>query len=120
MKEKSFNVIIILSILSLFLSCENIIYDTHSSTEFVSLTTPKHIGEYKVVGKLNYKTKAVFLILSLITIKDSEIDKAITKQVNKFDGDGVINLMIHEQYDFVDIVISVFCIMQFTQVLWLH
>ncbi len=108
MKEKSFIVIILLSIGSLILSCESIIYETHSSEKFVSMTTPKDIGEYKVVGKLKYDTKAVFLVLQLITIRDAEIDKAILKQVNKMEGDGVINLKIHEQYDFVDFVVSVF------------
>ena len=108
MKEKLFTVIIVLSIVSLILSCESVIYETHSSEKFVSMTTPKDIGEYEVVGKLKYDTKAVFLVLQLITIKDAEIDKAILKQVNKMEGDGVINLKIHEQYDFVDFVVSVF------------
>jgi len=32
----------------------------------------------------------------------------IEKQVRKSEGDGVINLTIHEQYDFVDFVIFIF------------
>lgn len=108
MKEKSFIFIISMFLVSLALSCENVLYETHSSEVFVSLTTPNNIGDYKVVGELKYNTKAIFLALQLITIKDSEIEKAINKQVKKSDGDGVINLTIHEQYDIVDIVISVF------------
>ena len=107
MKEKSLTFIIIVSLVSLTLSCESVIYETHSSDTFVSLTTPNNIDDYEVVGELEYNTKAIFLIVQLITIKDSEIDKAINKQVNKFDGDGVINLKIHEQYDIVDVVISI-------------
>ena len=108
MKEKLLTFIIIVSLVSLTLSCESVIYETHSSDTFVSLTTPNNIDDYEVVGELKYNTKAIFLIAQLITIKDSEIDKAINKQVNKFDGDGVINLKIHEQYDIVDVVISLF------------
>ena len=108
MKEKSLTFIIIVSLVSLTLSCESVIYETHSSDTFVSLTTPNNIDDYEVVGELKYNTKAIFLIAQLITIKDSEIDKAINKQVNKFDGDGVINLNIHEQYDIVDVVIALF------------
>jgi len=62
MKEKSFIVIIIMLFASLLLSCENVIYETHSSEYFVSMTTPKDISEYDVVGKLKYDTKAVFLV----------------------------------------------------------
>lgn len=108
MKEKSFFVIIVLSIVSLFLSCESVIYETHSYDKFVSMTTPKDIGEYKVVGKLKYDVKAIFLVLQLITVRDAEIDKAIQKQVRKLDGDGVINLKIHEQYNFLDFIIALF------------
>lgn len=107
MKEKSFIFTIVLLLVSLVLSCESVIYETHSSEYFVSMTTPKDIGEYDVVGKIKYDTKAVFLVLQLITIRDAEIDKAIQKQVRKSEGDGVINLKIHEQYDFVDFVVSV-------------
>ena len=108
MKEKSLTFIIIVSLVSLTLSCESVIYETHVSNTFVSLTTPDNIGEYEVVGNLSYNTKAVFLIFQLITIIDAEIDKAILKQVKKMEGDGVINLNIHEQYDFVDFVVSAF------------
>lgn len=108
MKEKSFIVIIVMLIASLLLSCESVIYETHSSDYFVSMTTPKDISEYDVVGKIKYDTKAVFLVLQLITIRDAGIENAIEKQVRKSEGDGVINLKIHEQYDFVDFVISVF------------
>ena len=107
MKVKSFIFAIVLLFVSLLLSCESVIYETHSSEKFVSMTTPKDIGGYEVVGKFNYETKAVFIILQLITIKDAEIDKAILKQVNKLEGDGVINLKIHEQYDFLDFVVAV-------------
>ena len=106
MKEKLFMLVITLSLVSFTISCESIIYETHSSETFVSLMTPDNIGEYEVVGNLSYNTKAVFLIYQLITLKDAEIDKAILKQVKKMEGDGVINLNIHEQYDFVDFVVS--------------
>ena len=108
MKEKLFFVITVLSIVSLILSCESVIYETHSSEKFVSMTTPKNIGEYEMVGKFKYNTKAIFLVFQLITIKDAEIDKAIQKQVRKSEGDGVINLKIHEQYDFLDFVVAIF------------
>ena len=108
MKVKSFIVTIVLLFVPLLLSCESVIYETHSSELFVSMTSPKDIGDYEVVGKFNYETKAVFIILQLITVKDAEIDKAIQKQVRKLEGDGVINLKIHEQYDFVDFVVAVF------------
>ena len=108
MKENPFIVTIVLLLALLVFSCESVIYETHSSELFVSMTTPKDISDYEVIGELNYETKAVFLVLQLITIKDAEIDKAIQKQVRKLLGDGVINLKIHEQYDFVDFVISAF------------
>ena len=108
MKVKSFIVSMVLLFVSLLLSCESVIYETHSSELFVSMTTPKDISDYEVIGELNYETKAVFLVLQLITIRDAEIEQAIEKQVRKLEGDGVINLNIHEQYDFVDFVISVF------------
>lgn len=108
MKEKSFIITIALSFVSFFFSCESVIYEAHSLENFVSMTTPKDIGEYEVVGKLKYDTKAVFLVLQLITIRDAEIDNAIQKQVGKYEGDGVINLKIHEQYKIVDIIIAAF------------
>lgn len=108
MKEKSFIVIIVILFASLLFSCESVIYETHSTEYFVSMTTPNDIGEYDVIGKIKYDTKAVFIVLQLITIRDAEIENAIEKQVRKSEGDGVINLKIHEQYDFVDFVISVF------------
>ena len=108
MKEKSFIFVIVLLLVSLILSCESVIYETHSSELFVSMTTPKDISDYEVIGELNYETKAVFLVLQLITIRDVEIEQAIEKQVRKLEGDGVINLRIHEQYVFVDFIISVF------------
>ena len=108
MKEKLFNVILSLSIFLLILSCESVIYETHSSELYVSMATPKDIGDYEVIGELKYETKAVFLVLELLTLKDAEIEHAIEKQVMKLEGDGVINLKIHEQYDFEDIITSVF------------
>ena len=108
MKEKSFIFVIVLLLVSLIFSCESVIYETHSSELFVSMTTPKDISDYEVIGELNYETKAVFLVLQLITITDAEIEQAIEKQVRKFEGDGIINLRIHEQYVFVDFIISVF------------
>ena len=108
MKEKSFIFTNVLLLVSLILSCESVIYETHSSELFVSMTTPKGISDYEVIGELNYETKAVFLVLQLITITDAEIEQAIEKQVRKLEGDGIINLRIHEQYVFVDFIISVF------------
>ena len=108
MKENPFIATIVLLLALLVFSCESIIYEIHSSDKFVSMTTPKYIGEYKVVGKFNYRTKAVFILLQLITIKDANIDKAIQKQVMIYKGDGIINLKINEQYDFLDFVIFVF------------
>lgn len=108
MKENPFIVTIVLLLALLVFSCESVIYEIHSSDKFVSMTTPKYIGEYKVVGKLNYRTKAVFILLQLITIKDANIDKAIQKQVMIYKGDGIINLKINEQYDFLDFVIFIF------------
>jgi len=108
MKETSFIVVIVILLASLLLSCESVIYETHSSELFVSMTTPKEISDYEVIGKLNYDTKAIFLVLQLITIRDAGIENAIEKQVRKSEGDGVINLKIHEQYEFVDFVISAF------------
>ena len=108
MKEKSFIFVIVLLLVSLIFSCESVIYETHSSELFVSMTTPKGISDYEVIGELNYETKAVFLVLQLITITDAEIEQAIEKQVRKLEGDGIINLRIHEQYVFVDFIISVF------------
>ncbi len=108
MKEKLFNVILILSIFLLILSCESVIYETHSSELYVSMATPKDIGDYEVIGELKYETKAVFLVLELLTLKDADIEHAIEKQVMKLEGDGVINLKIHEQYDFEDFITLVF------------
>lgn len=108
MKENPFIVTIVLLLALLVFSCESVIYEIHSSDKFVSMTTPKYIGEFKVVGKLNYRTKAVFILLQLITIKDANIDKAIQKQVMIYKGDGIINLKINEQYDFLDFVIFIF------------
>ena len=108
MKENPFIVTIVLLLALLVFSCESVIYEIHSSDKFVSMTTPKYIGEYKVVGKLNYRTKAVFILLQLITIKDANIDKAIQKQIMIYKGDGIINLKINEQYDFLDFVIFIF------------
>jgi len=108
MKETSFIVVIVILFASLLLSCESVIYETHSSELFVSMTTPKEISDYEVIGKLNYDTKAIFLVAQLITIRDAEIDKAIQKEVRKLDGDGVINLRIHEQYKFLDFIIGAF------------
>ena len=108
MKEKSFIFVIVLLLVSLVLSCESVIYETHSSELYVSMTTPKDIGDYEVIGELKYETKAVFLVLQLLTIRDAEIEQAIEKQVMKLEGDGVINLKIHEQYNFDDFINSVF------------
>ena len=108
MKEKSFIFTVVLLFVSLILSCESVIYETHSSELYVSMTTPKDIGDYEVIGELKYETKAVFLVLQLLTLKDAEIEQAIEKQVMKLEGDGVINLKIHEQYDFDDFINSVF------------
>ena len=102
MKENPIIVTIVLLLALLVFSCESVIYEIHSSDKFVSMTTPKYIGEYKVVGKLNYRTKAAFILLQLITIKDANIDKAIQKQVMIYKGDGIINLEINEQYDAFD------------------
>jgi len=108
MKEKSFIFTIVSLLVSLIFSCESVIYETHSSELYVSMTTPKDIGDYEVIGELKYETKAVFLVLQLLTIRDGEIEQAIEKQVMKLEGDGVINLKIHEQYDFDDFINSVF------------
>ena len=86
MKVKSFIFTVVLLFVSLILSCESVIYETHSSELFVSMTTPKDIGGYEVVGKFNYETKAVFIILQLITIKDAEIDKAKNKPAKASKG----------------------------------
>ena len=110
MNEKSFIFTIVLLLVSLIFSCESVIYETHSSELYISMATPKDIGDYEVIGELKYETKAVFLFLFLefLTLKDAEIEQAIEKQVMKLEGDGVINLKIHEQYDFEDSIKSVF------------
>lgn len=87
-------------------ACATISYDIGVREGFASINADLQGAEYDVVGHFEYEMRALFAIAQLITLKDPELEAAISSSLNQYQADGVINIRIEEVTDMVDFLIQ--------------
>lgn len=85
--------------------CATINYDAGDLAESVHMNRAP--GTYERVASFETGQRAVFVIASLITVVDADLEEALRREMTRAGGDAVVNLRIMEQYDIVDFAISV-------------
>lgn len=96
-----------LALLAAASGCATITYDAPLLETMVAMNHAAPTAAYEHVGDFELDRRPVFLIAQLITVVDAELEDALSRELARSGGDAVINLRIHEEYDFVDVVISV-------------
>ena len=86
--------------------CATITYNATAVNKMVAIAKNETNTDYEVVGKFEYKTRAVFLVFSLLTVKDVKLSEEVNKSLQSTGGDAVVNLSIGEVTDIVDLAIS--------------
>jgi hypothetical protein len=84
--------------------CATINYNAGAVAGSVSMNRPA--GNYEMVGSFQTSQRAVFVIASLITVVDANLEEALRREMSRAGGDAVINLRITEQYDIIDFAIG--------------
>lgn len=87
--------------------CSTITYDAAISPGAIAMNRGGAMPAYEHVGSFETQRRAVFVILSLITVVDSELEDVVRRELARAGGDAVINLRIHEENDIIDAVIAV-------------
>ena len=87
-------------------SCRTITYDAVTLEQMVAMNRATAARPYERVDTFERKRRAVFLVADLITVMDAELEEALRRELARSDGDAVVNLRIHEEYDLVDVVVG--------------
>lgn len=85
--------------------CATINYNAGAAAGTVTMNRPA--AEYERLGSFETNRRAVFVIASLITVVDANLEDALRGEISRAGGDAIVNLRIHEQYDIIDIAIGV-------------
>jgi hypothetical protein len=85
--------------------CATINYDAGTAASSVTMNRPA--GTYERLASFETNQRAVFVIASLITVIDADLEEALRREITRAGGDGVVNLRIMEQYDIIDFAIGV-------------
>lgn len=86
--------------------CATITYDPGVMDAMVAMNSAASAGNYEVVGNFESGQRPIFVLSSLITVVDAELEDALAREMSRARGDAVINLRIHEEYDIVDFAIG--------------
>jgi hypothetical protein len=84
--------------------CATITYEASAAAAAVTMNRPA--GTYERVASFETDRRAVFVIASLITVVDADLEEALRREMARAGGDAVINLRIMEQYDIIDFAIG--------------
>lgn len=87
-------------------ACSTITYDADLVDRMVAMNRIAEAGDYERVGTFEETRRTVFVIAELVTVIDAELEDAIRAELDRSDGDAVINLRIHEENDAVDVIIG--------------
>lgn len=85
--------------------CATINYDAGTAATSVTMNRPA--GTYERLASFETNQRAVFVIASLITVIDADLEEALRREITRAGGDAVVNLRIMEQYDIIDFAIGV-------------
>ncbi len=86
--------------------CATITYDAELVDRMVAMNRIAEAGDYERVGTFEETRRTVFVVAQLITVIDAELEDAIRAELDRSDGDAIINLRIHEENDVVDVIIG--------------
>lgn len=91
-------------ILILAAGCTVITYDVTGMQELISMT---RLGgdDYEVVGHFKWSTRGVFLV-SLITVMNPDLEKHLATELNRYNGNAIMNVHILEETGVIDILIT--------------
>ncbi len=84
--------------------CTTIKYNAATVDAILSMN--QNTEGYEVIGQFVHKPRGIFIILGLITLKDSDMEKAVNEALKTSGGDGVTNIKIEEAYNIVDFALS--------------
>ena len=86
--------------------CATVHLDTGGIREPVAMTADVN-REYTIVRHFERPLKSWFTLFDLITVKNPEVQEIIREELERTDGDGVVNLMTQGQDTFTDRLIPV-------------
>jgi hypothetical protein len=91
---------------ALFLSCTTVEIESALPNASVSLT-PIPEADYEIVGRFDEDVKVFFTINGLITLSEVDVDAILSREINRYDGDGVVNLKITDEFSGTDILLQI-------------
>ena len=97
---------LLLGVLLFLPACAKITYDATTLSGFAAMTPADNLTDYEIVGRMEHSTRAMFIVAELLTVKDSNLEKAVEKALIKYDGDAIVNVEIDEVTDIIDILVG--------------
>jgi hypothetical protein len=86
--------------------CATLTYDATTVNSMVSMNRPSAGVEYDRIGSFKSERRGVFVIASLLTVMDVELEQTIARELTKSGGHAIINLRIEERDGPIDILIG--------------
>jgi len=105
MKKTKKGLFVLIVIAVLFTGCSTI--SLNSDLNYPISMTNEISNQYNIITHFEVEQKAFFTIGGLITFKDVEFDKLVNAEVQRYHGDGAINVKIVDQQNATDILINV-------------
>lgn len=87
--------------------CATITYEAPLVESMVAMNRAAPTASYERLGDFESDRRAVFVVAQLLTVTDAELEDAIRRELARTGGDAVINLRIHEEYDFIDVLVGI-------------
>lgn len=88
----------------LFTACETVTVELRNKQ---LITTNPVQGNNRIIGHFKEDVRYWFTIGGLVNLNHPDLDNIVASQLLKYDGDGVCNLKIVDQYSGTDILISI-------------
>ncbi len=106
MKNKLKIVILIIVVVFFLSSCLSIDIESKINDKIVSMTPLSEEIEHTIVGSFYKELRAYFTLNGLIKMSQLEIDSVIKSEIDRYNGDGVVNLRINDKFGGIDILIQ--------------
>jgi hypothetical protein len=106
MKKYTLWVFIIVLALLFNTSCTTIQIDTSIHDKVVALS-PLPGSNYDILGSFSEEVRIFFTINGLLRLNEVETNYIVNNAVNRYKGDGVVNLRVKDQYNGIDILLNI-------------
>jgi hypothetical protein len=104
--RRGFRAAVVVPLALLLAGCATITYEADLIDRMVAMNRIAEASDYERVGTFSEDKRAVFVIAQLITVIDADLEDAVREALDRWNGDAVINLRIHEENDIVDVVVG--------------